>query len=175
MYSSLLQPPIAYINGGKNMSEKRYWLMKSEPNAYSFTDLISEDGSTAEWDGVRNYQARNTMRDDMKVGDGVIFYHSNAKPPGAVGVAEIVREGYPDYTAWDPDSEHPDPKSTPDNPIWFMVDIKAVEEFKRFVPLREIKATPGLEDMPLVKNSRLSVQPVSKEEWDIVIALGTQD
>ena len=109
--------------------------MKSEPNAYSFTDLMNEDEGAAEWDGVRNYQARNTMRDDMKVGDGVIFYHSNAKPPGAVGIAEIVREGYPDFTAWDPDSEHPDPKSTPDNPIWYMVDIKAVEEFKRFVPV----------------------------------------
>ena len=159
----------------KTCPEKRYWLMKSEPSAYSFTDLMNEQDSVAEWDGVRNYQARNTMRDDMKVGDGVIFYHSNAKPPGAVGIAEIVREGYPDFTAWDPDSEHPDPKSTPDNPRWYMVDIKAVEEFKRFVPLREIKATPGLEDMPLVKNSRLSVQPVSKEEWDIVIALGRQE
>ena len=156
------------------MSEKRYWLMKSEPNAYSFSDLMNEEGSKAEWDGVRNYQARNTMRDDMKVGDGVIFYHSNAKPPGAVGTAEVVREGYPDFTAWDPDSEHPDPKSTPDNPIWYMVDIKAVDEFKRLVPLREIKATPGLEEMPLVKNSRLSVQPVTKPEWDIILALGDQ-
>ena len=157
------------------MSEKQYWLMKSEPNAYSFNDLMSEEDSTAEWDGVRNYQARNTMRDDMKVGDGVIFYHSNAKPPGAVGTAVIVREGYPDHTAWDPESEHPDAKSTPDNPIWYMVDIKAVEEFNRFVPLREIKGTPGLEDMPLVKNSRLSVQPVSKREWDIILALGQQE
>ena len=157
------------------MSEKRYWLMKSEPSAYSFSDLMDEEGSTAEWDGVRNYQARNTMRDDMKVGDGVIFYHSNAKPPGAVGTAEVVREGYPDFTAWDPDSEHPDPKSTHDNPIWYMVDIKAVDEFKRLVPLREIKATPGLEEMPLVKNSRLSVQPVTKPEWDIILALGDQD
>ena len=157
------------------MPEKRYWLMKSEPGAYSFSDLMNEEDSIAEWDGVRNYQARNTMRDDMKVGDGVIFYHSNAKPPGAVGTAIIVREGYPDFTAWDPESEHPDPKSTPDNPIWYMVDIKAVSEFKRLVPLREIKATPGLEEMPLVKNSRLSVQPVSQEEWDIITRLGTED
>ncbi len=157
------------------MSDKQYWLMKSEPNAYSFNDLMNEEDSTAEWDGVRNYQARNTMRDDMRVGDGVIFYHSNAKPPGAVGTAVIVREGYPDHTAWDPESEHPDAKSTPDSPIWYMVDIKAVEEFKRLVPLREIKATSGLEDMPLVKNSRLSVQPVSKDEWDIILALGQQE
>lgn len=157
------------------MPEKRYWLMKSEPNAYSFSDLMNEEDSTAEWDGVRNYQARNTMRDDMQVGDGVIFYHSNAKPPGAVGTAVVVRAGYPDFTAWDPESEHPDAKSTPDNPIWYMVDIKAVSEFKRFVPLREIKATPSLGDMPLAKNSRLSVQPVSKQEWDIILELGMQD
>ena len=95
------------------MAERRYWLMKSEPNAYSFTDLTNEDDSTAEWDGVRNYQARNTMRDDMKQGEGVIFYHSNAKPPGAVGTAVIVREGYPDNTAWDPDSEHPTLRARP--------------------------------------------------------------
>ena len=154
------------------MTEKRYWLMKSEPSAYSFSDLMNEDDSTAEWDGVRNYQARNTMRDDMKVGDGVLFYHSNAKPPAAVGTAVIVREGYPDDTAWDPNSEHPDPKSTPDKPIWYMVDIKAIASFDRPIPLREIKATPGLENMALVKNSRLSVQPVTPQEWDIVTNLG---
>lgn len=157
------------------MSQKRYWLMKSEPGAYSFSDLMGEEDSTAEWDGVRNYQARNMMRDDMKVGDCVIFYHSNAKPPGAIGTAVVVREGYPDHTAWDPESEHPDPRSTPDNPVWYMVDIKAVAAFDRFVPLREIKATPGLEEMPLVKNSRLSVQPVTKQEWDIILALAAQE
>ena len=146
--------------------------MKSEPGAYSFSDLMEEEDSTAEWDGVRNYQARNTMRDEMKAGDGVLFYHSNAKPSAVVGIASVVREGYPDYTAWDADSEHPDPKSTPDNPIWYMVDIKGEAAFKRVVPLREIKATPGLENMALVKNSRLSVQPVTAEEWAIVVALG---
>ena len=157
------------------MAQNRYWLMKSEPGAYSFADLMNEENATAEWDGVRNYQARNTMRDDMKIGDGVLFYHSNAKPSAVVGTAVIAREGYPDHTAWDPASEHPDPKSTPDNPIWYMVDIKAVAKFKRIVPLREIKATPGLENMVLVKNSRLSVQPVSPEEWDIVVKLGMTD
>ena len=154
------------------MTEKRYWLMKSEPGAYSFSDLMGEEDSTAEWDGVRNYQARNTMRDEMKAGDGVLFYHSNAKPSAVVGIAAVVREGYPDYTAWQTDSEHPDPKSAPDNPIWYMVDIKGEAAFKRAVPLREIKATPGLENMALVKNSRLSVQPVTAEEWAIVVALG---
>ena len=154
------------------MTEKRYWLMKSEPGAYSFSDLMGEEDSTAEWDGVRNYQARNTMRDEMKAGDGVLFYHSNAKPSAVVGIAAVVREGYPDHTAWDEGSEHPDPKSTPDNPIWYMVDIKGEAAFKRAVPLREIKATPGLENMALVKNSRLSVQPVTAEEWAIVVRLG---
>lgn len=154
------------------MTEKRYWLMKSEPGAYSFSDLMEEEDSTAEWDGVRNYQARNTMRDEMKAGDGVLFYHSNAKPSAVVGIAAVAREGYPDHTAWDEGSEHPDPKSTPDNPIWYMVDIRGEAAFKRAVPLREIKATPGLENMALVKNSRLSVQPVTAEEWAIVVGLG---
>ena len=102
-----------------------YWLFKSEPSAYSFKDLLNEENKTAEWDGVRNYQARNFLRDDIKKGDEVLFYHSNAKPIGVVGTAKVVREGYPDHTAWDPESEHPDPKSTPSKPIWFMVDIQA--------------------------------------------------
>ena len=151
---------------------KRYWLFKSEPNAYSFDDLMSEEDQTAEWDGVRNYQARNLLRDQMKVGDGVLFYHSNAKPMAVIGTAVIVREGYPDDTAWDPDSEHPDPKSTPDNPIWYMVDIKAETELTRQVTLEDVKSTPGLEDMVLVNRSRLSVQPVKAEEFRIIVDLG---
>ena len=146
--------------------------MKSEPTTYSFTDLMGEDNRTAEWDGVRNYQGRNTMRDDMKVGDGVLFYHSNANPNSVVGFATVVREGYPDDTAWDATSEHPDPKSTPDNPVWYMVDIRAESKFSVPVSLMQIKSTAGLENMALVKNSRLSVQPVTPEEWDIVIKLG---
>ena len=117
------------------MAERRFWLVKSEPNSYSFADLQSELDQTAEWDGVRNYQARNTMRDDMKVGDGVLFYHSGDNPPTVVGTAIVVREGYPDDTAWDPSSDHPDPKSTPDNPIWYMVDIKSDTAFSRPVTL----------------------------------------
>ena len=155
------------------MAERGYWLVKSEPNTYSFSDLRSEDDGTAEWDGVRNYQARNTMRDDMKDGDGVLFYHSNVKPMAVVGTATVVREGYPDDTAWDPSSEHPDPKSTPDEPIWYMVDIKAESEFARPVTLEEIKQTPGLEKMALVNRSRLSVQPVRPEEWRIIVDLGS--
>jgi len=155
------------------MAERSYWLVKSEPNTYSFSDLQREDDRTAEWDGVRNYQARNTMRDDMKVGDGVLFYHSNVKPMAVVGTATVVGEGYPDDTAWDPSSEHPDPKSTPDKPIWYMVDIKAEGEFARPVTLEEIKQTPGLEKMALVNRSRLSVQPVRPDEWRIIVHLGS--
>ena len=103
---------------------KKYWLVKSEPSDYSFDDLTNEEDSIAEWDGVRNYQARNNMQ-AMKAGDEVLFYHSQTKPPAVVGLAEVVEEAYPDDTAWDPDSEHPDPRSTPDNPLWFMVDIQA--------------------------------------------------
>jgi predicted RNA-binding protein with PUA-like domain len=154
------------------MAQRRFWLMKSEPNTYSFRDLQNEEDGTAEWDGVRNYQARNTMRDDMKVGDGVLFYHSQAKPMAVVGTAIVVREGYPDDTAWDPKSEHPDPKSTPENPIWYMVDIKAEAEFEQPVTLAEIKKTSGLENMALVKSSRLSVQPVTREEWEIINRMG---
>ena len=155
------------------MADNKYWLFKSEPNAYSFSVLLSEPDRTGEWDGVRNYQARNFMRDEMKVGDGILFYHSSNKSPGVVGIARIVREGYPDDTAWDPNSNHYDTKSSPDNPIWFMVDIRAEEEFKREVSLKEIKQNPRLKDMLLVRRGmRLSIQPVSKEEWDEIVSLG---
>ena len=154
------------------MAQRRFWLFKSEPNAYSFDDLLGEDEQTAEWDGIRNYQARNLLRDEVKVGDGVLFYHSSSKPAAVVGSAVVVEEGYPDDTAWDPSSDHPDPKSTPDNPIWYMVDIKAEAAFRYPVNLAEIKANPGLENMVLVKNSRLSVQPVTAEEWRTIVELG---
>ena len=150
----------------------RYWLMKSEPSDYSFDDLKLEVDSTAEWDGVRNYQARNLLRDEIKVGDRVIFYHSNSKPPGAVGTAVVVKNGYPDHTAWDPESDHPDPRSSLENPVWFMVDIKADQTFQRVVSLREIKATAALSDMVLVKNSRLSVQPVASDEINLIVSMG---
>ncbi len=154
------------------MAERRYWLVKSEPSAYSFSDLLNEPDQTAEWDGVRNFQARNLLRDEMKVGDGVLFYHSSTKPMAVIGTASVVREGYPDDTAWDPNSDHPDPKSTPEKPIWYMVDIKAEAEFRRSVTLEEIKAHPGLRKMVLVNRSRLSVQPASADEWGIIVELG---
>ncbi len=154
------------------MAERRNWLFKSEPTAYSFADLQAEEDQTAEWDGVRNYQVRNYMRDDMKVGDGVLFYHSSAKPLAVVGTARIVREAYADSTALDPAEKHYDPKSSPDNPIWLMVDIKAEQEFKRPVTLDEIKENPRLQSMLVIRRGmRLSIQPVTQEEWDEVVRM----
>lgn len=150
---------------------KRYWLMKSEPGVYSIAHL-QRDGKTC-WDGVRNYQARNFMRDDMRLGDGVLFYHSNAQPMGIYGVAEVVREGYPDHTAVDPSDTHYDPKSDPANPTWMMVDIGYVGTFKVPITLATLKKTLGLEKMLVIqRGSRLSVQPVTPKEWDIVMRLG---
>ena len=156
------------------MPERRYWLIKSEPGDYSFQDLQAEEDQTAEWDGVRSYAARNTMRDEMQVGDGVLFYHSNAKPNAVVGYATVARSGYPDDTAWDPESQHPDPRSTPEAPVWFMVDIRAEAAFPNPVSLAQIRDTPALRDMVLVNNSRLSVQPVTPEEWETVMSLGME-
>ena len=157
------------------MAEQKYWLLKSEPTSYSFSDLLAEPDRTAEWDGVRNYQARNFLRDDMKVGDGVLFYHSSSKSLAVVGTARVVREAYSDDTALDPNSRHYDRKSTPDNPIWCMVDIQAEGELPRPVTLAEIKQNPRLQDMMLAKRGmRLSIQPVTKQEWDEVLAMGNQ-
>ena len=143
----------------------KYWLMKSEPSVYSIDDL--EKDKIAYWDGVRNYQARNFMRDEMKVGDKVLFYHSNAKPSGVAGICEVVKEGYPDFTAFDPEDIHYDPKSKRDEPTWFMVDVKFVEKFPQLVTLAEIKANPKLSNMKLVqRGNRLSVMPISKKEFD---------
>ena len=149
-----------------------YWLFKTEPGCFSFDDLKSRPEMTEHWDGVRNYQARNFLRDQVRQGDLVLFYHSNIPEPAVVGVATVVREGYPDYTALDPDSEHFDPKSSIDAPIWYMVDVRYVETMKKPVTLERIKANPLLSDMPLVRRSRLSIQPVTTEEWDMIRAMG---
>ena len=154
-------------------SGRRYWLVKSEPDAFSFDDLMASPRRTSHWDGVRNFQARNTLRDGMKKGDLVFFYHSSADPTAIVGVAEVAREGYPDHTAFDKSDSHYDPKSKPDAPTWFMVDLKGVEKLERPVTLAELRTVKGLERMVLLqKGSRLSVQPVSPKEWDIIYALG---
>ena len=155
----------------KRGQAKRYWLLKCEPSAYTIEDL--ERDGTASWEGVRNFQARNFMRDDMKAGDGVLFYASNAEPSGAAGVAEISREGYPDHFALQAGHKYYDPESDPGTPTWYMVDIAFVEKFPGIVPLSALKATPGLEKMMVTqKGSRLSVQPVTPEEFEIVLALG---
>ena len=152
---------------------QRYWLVKSEPGVFSFDDLMKLPKKTTHWDGVRNYQARNTMRDGMKKGDKVFFYHSSSDPAEIVGVAEVAREAYPDASAFDAKDSHYDPKSKPDAPTWFMVDLKGVEKLKRSIPLAELRQTKGLEKMTLLqKGSRLSVQPVSPEEWEIIYKLG---
>ena len=152
----------------------QYWLMKSEPDTFGIDDLKA--AGTEPWDGIRNYQARNIMRDQMKVGDGVLFYHSNAKPPGVVGVAEIASETYVDPTQFDPEEKYFDAKSKPDNPRWLLLDVKYVKHFPRILSLSELKEAPGLEDMMVIrKGMRLSIQPVTAEEWRIIHELAAQD
>ena len=144
-----------------------YWLFKSEPTAYSYQDLVSDE--VAEWDGVRNFQARNFLRDQIKSGDYVLFYHSNTKPPSVIGTATVVKDGYPDHTAWNPESEHPDPKSSPENPIWYMVDIAPLQQFRNPVALDDIKSNPDLSDMLLIRRGmRLSVQPITEVQYQII-------
>lgn len=155
---------------------KKYWLVKSEPSVFSIDDLAKSKNRTTYWDGVRNYQARNFMRDDMKMGDLVLFYHSNADPNAVVGYCEVVKESYPDFTAFDPNDKHFDPKSNKENPTWMMIDIKLVKRFKNPVTLSEIKDNKKLKDMRLVqRGNRLSVMPVKKQEFDIILKMGGVD
>ncbi len=147
-----------------------YWLMKTEPAVYGIDDLAAQPNQTDHWDGIRNYQARNFMR-QMKRGDRVFLYHSNVKEPGIVGIAEVVREAYPDFTAWDPESKYYDPKSTPENPRWDMVDVRLVERFPRTITLEELKADPELADMKVVqRGNRLSITPVTEDQWQRILA-----
>jgi predicted RNA-binding protein with PUA-like domain len=150
---------------------KRYWLMKSSPSTYSIQDL-ERDGQTY-WDGVRNYTARNFMRDDMKVDDMVLFHHSSAKPPGVAGVAQVCREAYPDHTAFEKKSKGHDPKSNPDDPRWVMVDLEFVERFEDVVPMGLLRETKGLEEFPLLmKGQRLSIMRITRRQFEIVRRLG---
>lgn len=150
----------------------KYWLMKSEPEVFSIEDFKKKKKTF--WDGVRNFQARNFMKNEMKKGDKVIFYHSNADPSGAAGIAEVVKEGYPDHTQFDPDSHYYEPKATSEKPYWYMVDVKFVQKFKKYVPLSDIKANPKLRKMRLVQpGNRLSVMPVEKSEFDEIVKMGT--
>ena len=149
---------------------KQYWLMKSEEDVFSIREL-EEEGRTC-WEGVRNHEARNLMRDRMRVGDEVLFYHSNAKPSGVAGIARIARKAYPDPFAFDEESRYYDPKSDPENPRWLMVDLEFVEAFPGVVSLTDIKASPELGEMVLVKRARLSVQPVSEKEFQVIRKMG---
>ena len=150
----------------------RFWLVKTEPDCFSIDDLSRQPNQTTYWDGVRNYQARNTLRDLMKLGDQVLIHHSNAEPPAVVGVAKVVREGYPDHTAWDEKSDHYDAGSTPENPRWFMVDLQLVRIFPRPLPLDELRLQKALAEMELLrKGSRLSVQPVRSAEFKAITKL----
>lgn len=150
----------------------KYWLFKSDPESFGWDDLKKSKGKRTHWDGVRNYQARNYMRDEMKKGDFVLFYHSNAEPNEIKGICEIVKEAYADITQFDPEDPHYFPSATEDEPIWYMVDIKLKEEFKKPVTLEEIKENPKLHDMKLVqKGNRLSITPVAKKEFDEIIKM----
>lgn len=149
-----------------------YWLMKSEPDVFGIEHLKKLPNKTDHWDGVRNYQARNMMRDEMKQSDLVFFYHSNCAEPGIVGIMKVVREGYPDHTAFNPEEKYYDPKSDPDKPRWYMVDVKYQRRTKRLISLQELKGYRELEDCPLVrKGNRLSIMPLSKKQWDFILKL----
>jgi predicted RNA-binding protein with PUA-like domain len=156
----------------ENSGERQYWLLKTEPTTFSFDDLWNAPKRTTFWDGVRNFQARNTLRDRMKVGDGVFIYHSSTDPTGIVGIAEVVKEGYPDPTAFDPKDSHYDPRSKRESPTWYVVDVKAIERLAPIITLDELRGVKGLEKMVLLqRGSRLSVQPVSAEEWRMIRSL----
>lgn len=161
----------AWVFTPRAPDEKRYWLVKSEPDVFSFDDLRAAPKQTTQWDGVRNYAARNFLRDGMKKGDRVFYYHSSSNPQAIVGIGEVAREAYPDPTATDRKHSGFDTKSDPNNPIWFAVDIKAVAPLKRPVTLTEIKANKTLADMALVRIGRLSVTPVTAKEWETIVAM----
>ncbi len=149
-----------------------YWLFKSEPEVFGIDHLIKKPKQTEPWDGVRNYQVRNMLREQIQVGDQAFFYHSNCTPPGIAGIIEIVKAGYPDSTAWNPESKYYDPKSTPDHPRWYRVDVRFVKKFKRIITLAELRQHPLLKNMRVVRTgNRLSITPVTKEEWEVILAM----
>lgn len=150
----------------------QYWLMKSEPDTFGIDDLAARQDGTEHWDGVRNYQARNMMRDQMRAGDKVLFYHSACKTPGVAGIASVVREVYPDHTAQNPESKYYDPKASAENPRWFMVDVKFERKLKRLIPLKELKENSALEGMALLKKgNRLSIMPVEAKHWQAILQM----
>jgi predicted RNA-binding protein with PUA-like domain len=163
--------PWAWVFTPRKPGEKRYWLVKSEPTTFSFDDLMARPDRTTFWDGVRNYTARTFMRDGMKLGDPVFFYHSSAEPPAIVGICEVAREGYPDHTALDANDPHFDPDSDPNDPKWFMIDVRGVRPLPRPVPLPELRARKELAGMALLRIGRLSVSPVKANEWETIMEM----
>lgn len=160
------------INFTLMVNSRRFWLMKSEPYVFSITDLEASPGKTARWDGVRNFQARNFLRDQIKKGDGVLFYHSSVSPPGIAGEAVVEREGYPDPTAFDRKSEYHDPKSVAEKPTWYSVNVRFVRRCRELITLDRLKTLPALSEMLVLRRgSRLSVQPVTDAEWQAVLRL----
>ena len=154
----------------------RHWLFKSEPDVFGIDDLAALPKGTDHWDGIRNYQARNFMRDEMRVGDTGFFYHSNCKEPGIVGTVEVVREAYPDHTARDPDSPYFDPKASEEDPRWLMVDVAFRERFAETIPLARLRKTKGLEEMALLRRgNRLSIVPVTAREWGVILRLAARE
>ncbi len=153
-----------------NDTDRGYWLFKSEPSAFSIEELAASENQTAEWDGVRNYQARNRLRDSIRSGDGVLFYHSNIKNPAIIGLASVTREGYPDHTALDPLSDHYDPRSSEESPAWYMVDIQYLAHLPRPLTREDLRSHPVLSEMDVLKKgNRLSIQPVTRKQWEAVL------
>lgn len=150
----------------------RHWLMKSEPDTFGIDDLMRRPRQTEHWDGVRNYQARNMIRDEMKKGDQAFFYHSSCDEPAIVGIVDIVRDAYPDFTAFDPESPYFDPKSTSDSPRWYMVDVRFRRKLRRPLTLAELKQQPALAGLPLLRRgNRLSILPINADEWRFILSL----
>ena len=149
-----------------------YWLFKSEPETFGIDHLAKKPKQTEHWDGVRNFQVRNMLRDDIKVGDKGFFYHSSCTPPGITGIIEVVKAGYPDGSALNPESKYYDPLATKENPRWYMVDVKLVKKFKQMITLEQIKQNPRLENMVVTRRgSRLSISPVTAKEWEVIVGM----
>ena len=150
----------------------KYWLLKSEPDVFGIDHLAKMPGKTEHWDGIRNYQVRNMLRDEMKKGDLCFFYHSSCKAPGIVGTMRVVKEAYPDFTAFAPEEKYYDPKSNPENPRWLMVDVQLVRKFKRTISLQELKSYKSLSEMIILRRgNRLSITSISKKHWDFILKL----
>lgn len=151
----------------------KYWLMKTEPSVFGIDDLAKKPKQTEHWDGVRNYQVRNMIRDQMQVGDLAFLYHSSCPEPGIAGIIKIIRAGYPDHTAFNPESKYYDPKSDPNKPRWFMVDVQLVKKLRRLISLAELRTHDELAEMQiLARGNRLSIVPVTKSQWDFIVSLG---